>query len=145
MKEVNFNVVKKVKEYPWYYFKKKDVYHIIQIKDNFGFTNINSTNLGDYSFEIDNSEPFYVKTYQDTKPGYVYNVLTRDRYYIEDIQFLENSLDEYQLRVSCIMYVITDYIEYGRWKIKCSYRKEVLFVNEMKKYIKIKLLEESDK
>lgn len=31
MKEVNFNVVKKVKEYPWYYFKKKDVYHIIQI------------------------------------------------------------------------------------------------------------------
>lgn len=88
---------------------------------------------------------FYVKTYQDTKPGYVYNVLTRDRYYIEDIQFLENSLDEYQLRISCIMYVITDYIEYGRWKIKCSYRKEVPFVNEMKKYIKIKLLEESDK
>lgn len=134
MKEINFNVIKKVKEYPWYFFKKKDVYHVFQIKNNFGFTNINSTNLGDYSFEIDN-----------TKPGYVYNVLTRDRYYIEDIQFLENSLDEYQLRVSCIMYVITDYIEYGRWKIKCSYRKEVPFVNEMKKYIKIKLLEESDK
>ena len=111
MKEVNFNVIKKVKEYPWYYFKKKDVYHVFQIKNNFGFTSINSTNLGDYSFEIDNSEPFYVKTYQDTKPGYSYNVLTRDRYYIEDIQFLENSLDEYQLRVSCIMYVITDYIE----------------------------------
>lgn len=145
MKEINFNVIKKVKEYPWYFFKKKDAYHVFQIKNNFGFTNINSTNLGDYSFEIDNSEPFYVKTYQDTKPGYVYNVLTRDRYYIEDIQFLENSLDEYQLRVSCIMYVITDYIEYGRWKIKCSYRKEVPFVNEMKKYIKIKLLEESDK
>lgn len=99
---------------------------------------------GDYSFEIDNSEPFYVKTYQDTKPGYSYNVLTRDRYYIEDIQFLENSLDEYQLRVSCIMYVITDYIEYGKWKVKCSYRKEVPFVNEMKKYIKIKLLEYCD-
>lgn len=144
MKEINFNVIKKVKEYPWYYFKKKDVYHVFQIKNNFGFTNINSTNLGDYSFEIDNSEPFYVKTYQDIKPGYSYNVLTRDRYYIEDIQFLENSLDEYQLRVSCIMYVITDYIEYGKWTMKCSYRKEVPFVNEMKKYIKIKLLEESD-
>lgn len=108
MKEINFNVIKKVKEYPWYFFKKKDVYHVFQIKNNFGFTNINSTNLGDYSFEIDNSEPFYVKTYQDTKPGYVYNVLTRDRYYIEDIQFLENSLDEYQLRVSCIVILILE-------------------------------------
>lgn len=144
MKEVNFNVVKKVKEYPWYCFKKKDVYHIIQIKDNFGFTNINSTNLGDYSFEIDNSEPFYVRTYQDIKPEYSYKVLTRDRCYIEDIQFLENSLDEYQLRISCIMYIITDYNEYGRWYMKCSYRKEAPFVNEMKKYIKIKFLEKND-
>lgn len=145
MKEVNFNVVKKVKEYPWYYFKKKDVYHIFQIKDNFGFTSINSTNLGDYLIEIDNFEPFYVRTYQDIKPEYSYKVLTRDRCYIEDIQFLENSLDEYQLRISCIMYIITDYNEYGRWHMKCSYRKEVPFVNEMKKYIKIKFLEKDDK
>ena len=144
MKEVNFNVVKKVKEYPWYYLKKKDVYHIFQIKDNFGFTSINSTNLGDYLIEIDNSEPFYVRTYQDIKPEYSYKVLTRDRCYIEDIQFLENSLDEYQLRISCIMYIITDYNEYGRWHMKCSYRKEVPFVNEMKKYIKIKFLEKDD-
>lgn len=28
MKEINFNVIKKVKEYPWYFFKKKDVYHV---------------------------------------------------------------------------------------------------------------------
>lgn len=29
--------------------------------------------------------------------------------------------------------------------MKCSYRKEVPFVNEMKKYIKIKFLEKDDK
>lgn len=110
------------------------------------FTSINSTNLGDYLIEIDNSEPFLCKNISRYKNLNIHiKVLTRDRCYIEDIQFLENSLDEYQLRISCIMYIITDYNEYGRWHMKCSYRKEVPFVNEMKKYIKIKFLEKDDK
>lgn len=45
-------LLKKVKEYPWYFFKKEKMFIMFfKLRIIFGFTNINSTNLGDYSFE----------------------------------------------------------------------------------------------
>lgn len=141
MKEVNFNIIKKVKEYPWWYFKRKQVYHIIQIKNDYGFTTINSINLGDFLFEVDDSKLFYERTYQDYCPGYSFKTLTRDKCYLKDLVFTESSFDEYELQITCSILVVTDYDSYGRWKNKSMTRKEVPFVNEMKKFIRIKLNE----
>lgn len=141
MKEVNFNVIRKVKEYPWWFFKRKQVYNIIQIKNDYGFTNINSVNLGDFLIEVDDSKLFYERTYQDYHPGYSFKTLTRDRCYLKDLIFTESSFDEYELQITCSIMVVTDYDSYGRWKNKSMTRKEVPFVNEMKKFIRIKLNE----
>lgn len=141
MKEINFNIIKKVKEYPWWYFKRKQVYHIIQIKNDYGFTTINSINLGDFLFEIDDSKLFYERTYQDYYPGYSFKTLTRDKCYLKDLVFTESSFNEYELQITCSILIVTDYDSYGRWKNKSMTMKEVPFMNEMKKYIKIKLNE----
>lgn len=141
MKEISFNVIQKVKEYPWWFFKRKQVYHTIQIKNDYGFTTINSINLGDFSFEVDDSKLFYERTYLDYYPGYSFKTLTRDRCYLKDLIFTESSFDEYELKISCSVLIVTDYESYGRWKNKGMNRKEIPFMNEMKKFIKIKLNE----